>query len=138
MIILAIDHGIKNIGVAVCDELEIAARSLTVINHVSKDADADNVVKLVEQTSAKEVIVGVSYDEEGEPNESGRRSINFIEVLTGKLNIPVSGWDESLTTADAKALRLEMGSSKKNRKGHQDGLAAALLLQSFIDDRNGA
>lgn len=138
MIILAIDHGIKNIGVAVCDELEIAARSLTVIEHTSKDEDAKKVAELIGETLAKEVIVGVSYDEDGVPNEAGRRALNFLDVLKGMIDIPISAWDESLTTADAKALRLEMGVSKKKRKGHHDSLAAALLLQSYIDDRNGA
>lgn len=133
MIILGIDHGMKNIGIAICDEMNIAARSLKTIPHVSKLVDARNVLTTAGDLGAVRIIVGVSYDEEGFPNEAGQRALNFLETLRAEGNIDAQAWDESLTTSDAKALRLETGRSRKARVGHHDALAAAILLQSYID-----
>lgn len=133
MIILSVDHGMKNIGVAVCDELMIAARAVQSIPHKSKGADAKAIIEIANHLNANRIIVGVSYNEEGEPNEAGIRALNFIEIIQSITTLEVLPWDESLTTADAKSLRLETGRSKKARLGHHDALAASILLQSYID-----
>lgn len=133
MIILAIDHGTKLIGVAVCDELEIAARPLCVFPHTSKEKDAQQVVQLIAENKAEKVLIGVSYTEDGFPNDSGWRALNFMSVLQAQTSCPVETWDESLTTQDARAIKLQMGLSKKKRQGHHDSTAAAVLLQEYID-----
>jgi len=133
MRILAVDHGMKNIGLAICDELMVAARELTIISHTTREKDADEIARLALENQVGKIIVGVSYDEDGEPNEAGKRALNLIEALMKNLTIEIIGWDESLTTADAKQLKFEQGVSRKQRKGHHDALAAAILLQGFID-----
>lgn len=133
MRIIAVDYGMKNIGLAICDELLISARQLEIIKHTTREKDAETVAELASTLQAGKIIVGVSYDESGDPNEAGRQAINFMDELRSKTKIEVIAWDESLTTKDATRIKLEMGTSKKYRKGHHDGLAAAVLLQDYID-----
>lgn len=133
MIILAVDHGTKNIGIAICDELGIAARPLAILPHRSKDADAGEISRMADENNAGMILVGVSFTEEGEPNPAGRRALNFISVLRTVSLLPVLEWDESLTTQDARSNKLILGYSKKKRQGHHDSSAAAVLLQDYID-----
>lgn len=133
MRILAVDFGMKNIGIAVCDELMIAARELAIIHHTNREKDAAEIINLAVANKAAKIIVGVSFDDEGNPNDAGKQALNLIETLQKNPEFEIVGWDESLTTDDAKELKLKKGVSKKERKGHHDALAAAILLQGYID-----
>ena len=133
MRILAVDHGEKNIGLALSDETGTLARPLGVIRHVSKLVDAAQVAERAAEHGAGLILVGVSYDEEGDPNPAGRRAMNFAEMLRGQTNLSVQLWDESLTTQDARAVQVEFGAARKNRIGHLDDRAAAMLLQDYLD-----
>lgn len=132
MKILAVDHGQKNIGLAISDETGTLARRLAIIPHISKELDASRVADLATQNSVDQVIVGVSYDEEGSPNLAGRRAINFSETLKQIMIQEIVLWDESLTTQDARRIRLDSGVSRKKRAGHLDDVAAAVLLQDYL------
>ncbi len=133
MRILAVDHGQKNIGLAISDETGMLARPLMVLAHVSRLVDAAQVSERAAAHAVEHIIVGVSYDEEGEPNPAGRRAMNFAEALRQQTELPVTLWDESLTTQDARAARIATGASRKRRAGHLDDVAAAVLLQNYLD-----
>lgn len=134
MRILAVDHGQKHIGLALSDETGQLARPLTILPHLSKALDAAQVAEQANREAAGHIIVGVSYDEAGDPNPAGRRAINFAETLRQQTNLPVEFWDESLTTQDARAARIASGSPRKKRAGHLDDVAAAVLLQDYLDN----
>jgi putative Holliday junction resolvase len=133
MKILAVDHGQKNLGLALSDETGFLARPAGVFSHVSKLLDAAQVAEFAVRHQVGRIIVGVSYDEAGDPNAAGRRAINFSEVLGQQTEIPVELWDESLTTQDARAARIASGAPRKKRAGHLDDVAAAVLLQDYLD-----
>lgn len=133
MRILAVDHGQKNLGLAVSDESGSLARPLAILAHVSKPLDAAQVVEQAARLEVGRIIVGISYDEAGEPNQAGRRAINFAEALRQQTELPVELWDESLTTQDARAARIASGASRRKRAGHLDDVAAAILLQDYLD-----
>jgi putative Holliday junction resolvase len=135
MRVLAVDHGQVNIGLAISDETGTLARPLDVIAHVSKAVDAAQVAEQAAALGAALILVGVSYDEGGRPNQAGRRAMNFAEALRQQTDLPVELWDESLTTQDARAARIASGSSRKRRAGHLDDLAAAVLLQDYLDTK---
>ena len=78
-------------------------------------------------------MIGQSFDEEGRPNLAGRRAARFAEALKTQIRIPIVMWDESFSTQDARAARLEIGASRKKRAGHLDELAATLILQSYLE-----
>ena len=136
MKILAVDHGIKQIGLAISDETGTLARPLETLSHISKLIDAGQIAQKAHDYSVQKIIVGVSYDEAGEPNRAGRQAINFLELLKLQINIPIELWDESFTTQDARAVRIASGAPRKKRSGHLDDVAAAVLLQNYLDIQN--
>jgi putative Holliday junction resolvase len=95
--------------------------------------DAAQVAALAIEHAAVCIIVGQSFDEEGRPNAAGRSAARFAEALRLQTSLPVEMWDESLSTQDARASRIELGVSRKKRTGHHDSLAAVVILQSYLE-----
>ena len=133
MRILAVDHGEKRIGLALSDPTATIASPLQVIKHVSRLLDAAQVANLANENDAGLIVIGQSFDEEGNPNLVGRRAAKFAEALKEQTNIPIELFDESFSTQDARATRIEMGVSRKGRSGHMDELAAVMILRSYIE-----
>ena len=133
MKILAVDHGEKRIGVAVSDSTATIASPLTVIAHTSRTVDAAQVAALAAEHQAVLILVGQSFDEEGQPNASGRSAARFAQALRLQTSIPVEMWDETLSTQDARVSRIALGVSRKKRAGHLDALAATVILQSYLE-----
>lgn len=133
MRILAVDHGEKRIGLALSDPTGTIASPLNVIKHVSRLLDAAQVAEAATQNDAGLIVIGQSFDEEGNPNLAGRRAAKFAEALKEQTNIPIELFDESFSTQDARVTRIEMGVSRKKRSGHMDELAAVMILRSYLE-----
>ena len=133
MRILAVDHGEKRIGLALSDPSAAIASPFGVIKHVSRLLDAAQVANIAAENDAGLIVIGQSFDEEGLPNLAGRRAAHFAETLIEQTQIPVVLWDESFSTQDARATRIEMGVSRKKRSGHMDELAAVMILRSYLE-----
>jgi putative Holliday junction resolvase len=131
--ILAIDPGEKRIGVAVSDETGTLARGLTVIDHVSIKTDCLEIVKLAREYSAKVLIVGNAVGDEETERPQSRHAQKLAEKLTELSGLPVELWDENGSTRDAQAIRLKAGVGRSKRCGHLDEVAAAVILQSWLD-----
>ena len=132
MRILAVDHGEKRIGLALSDPTATIASPFKVIEHVSRVIDAAQVANLAAENEVGLIVIGQSFDEEGRPNLAGRRAAKFAAALRDQTQIPIALWDESFSTQDARAARIEMGGSRKQRGGHMDELAAVLILRSYL------
>ncbi|HVN54318.1 MAG TPA: Holliday junction resolvase RuvX [Anaerolineaceae bacterium] len=133
MRILAVDPGEKRIGVAISDPNATIATPLSVITHQSRAQDAGRILQLAVETGVDKIIVGQNLDDEGLPTFSGRKAARLAEELRSQSSLPVELWDESFSTVDARQARLQIGVGRKKRKGHQDDLAAAMILQSYLD-----
>src|SRR5512140_2494677 len=133
MRILGVDHGEKNIGLAISDPTGTIAGPLNVIKHVSRAVDAAHVAALAAENNAEMIVVGLSFDEEGQANAAGRSAERFAEALQTQTSLPIVMWDESMSTQDAQQFRLEMGAPRKKRGGHLDEAAAAVILQSYLE-----
>jgi putative Holliday junction resolvase len=133
MRILAVDPGSKRIGLALSDPTGTIANPLAVVQHVARQVDAAVVAELAAAHEAGLIVIGQSLDDDGNPSFEGRRSKRFAEALKTQTSIPVTLWDESFTTQDARLARIQMGASRKSRSGHLDSLAATVLLQSYLD-----
>ena len=133
MRILAVDHGEKQIGLALSDPTATIATPLKIIQHVSRLMDAAQVANLASENEVGLIVIGQSFDEEGRPNLAGRRAGKFAEALKQQTHIPVILWDESFSTQDARAARIEVGVSRRKRAGHLDELAAVMILRSYLD-----
>jgi putative holliday junction resolvase len=137
MRVLAVDHGEKRIGLAISDPTGTIANPLTVIQHVSRAVDAAQVAAIASEHGSVLIVVGQSFDEDGQPNLAGRRAARFAAALREQTDLPVELWDESLSTHTARAARIRMGVSRKERAGHLDQIAATVILQSYLDARSG-
>ena len=133
MRVLAVDHGEKRIGLALSDPTGTIASPLKVIHHVSRVIDAAQVADIAAQNEVGLIVVGQSYDEDGNPNPAGRRAGRFADELRNQTNVPIIMWDESNSTQIARAARIELGVSRKKRTGHQDEFAAVVILQSYLE-----
>lgn len=133
MRVLGVDHGEKRIGLAISDVTGTIAGPLSVLKHVSRMVDAAQVATLAAEHEAELIVVGQSFDEEGHANAAGRRAERFSEALKTQTTLPIVLWDESMSTAEARDFRIEMGARRKGRSGHLDEAAAAVILQSYLD-----
>jgi putative Holliday junction resolvase len=135
MKILAVDHGEKRIGLALSDATATIATPLKVIEHISRTIDAALVADLAAQNEAEIIVVGQSFDDDGNPNPAGRRAGRFADELKNQTNISVELWDESFSTQEARTARIALGVSRKKRSGHQDAYAAVVILQSYLESK---
>jgi putative Holliday junction resolvase len=131
--ILGIDPGEKNIGIAISDISATLARPLMVMPHSSRKGDAQRIVELAEKEKVTKIVVGQATDVDGKPNFSGRKAARLAAEIRSSSSIPVELWDESFSTQQAVKSKIKFGSSRKNRRGHLDETAAAVILQSYLD-----
>jgi putative Holliday junction resolvase len=132
--IMALDHGTKRIGVAVSDELRWIAQPLETFERRSLDADIAHIQYLVRTHEVGMVVMGVPLRLDGEFGPAAQAVTRFIERLAQVLNVPVVTWDERMTTKSAEQLLIAADVSRKKRKGVVDRVAAALLLQSYLEN----
>ncbi len=133
MSILALDVGQKRIGVAVSGPNDLLARSLTVIRVRNRKQSLEAVRRLVEQEGAAEVVVGHPLNMDGTVGEQARKAESFARQLARIVPVPVTLWDERLSTQQAQEALIEAGVRRKARRARLDAAAAAAILQSYLD-----
>lgn len=136
MRVLAVDPGDRRLGIALSDPTATIASPLTVLEHVSRQANAAAIAALAEQHSVVRIVVGQSLDVHGEPTFEGRKAARLAGAIRKSCDLPVELWDESFSTAQAQAARRAMGVPRRKRSGHLDELAATVILQSYLDAQN--
>jgi putative Holliday junction resolvase len=132
---MGLDYGDRTIGVAISDELGWTAQGLEVIRRTTEENDLERLRCIAQQFDVGEIVVGLPKNMNATVGPRGRMSIAFAEQLREHLRLPVHLWDERLTTVSAERTLLEADLSRKKRKQVVDKLAAALILQSFLDAR---
>jgi len=131
--VLAVDWGRKRLGLAISDPTWTLARPLEVIAHISRGKNAERILKIAQDNNVSMIIVGVTYDNDRMPTYNGRSAIRLLEEIKNLGSIPVAAWNEEGSTRSAISAHVEIGSSRKKRKGHLDSIAAAIFLQNFLD-----
>lgn len=133
--LLALDLGERRIGVAISDELGMFAHPRPAL-HVRSDADAvERITALVAAEVVAEVIVGLPLTLEGRPAAQVARIRPLIQSLRSRLAVPVTEWDERLSSFQAAR---QVTGKVRQRSGELDSAAAAVILQAVIDARRGA
>ena len=137
--ILAVDWGERRIGLALSDETQVLAQPLTTLTR--RPGKRFPMAQLLQQITTHKVVrvvVGLPLDEsgaEGDAAHAARALADDIKRRVGDLE--VSMWDERMTTARVLAAVREMGGKTRGRKEDIDAMAAALLLQHYLDARKG-
>jgi putative Holliday junction resolvase len=136
MRLLGLDVGEIRIGVAVSDLLGKTAQPTTVIVRKNIQADTEELHKIIRQYHIEKVIVGLPLNLDGSLGVQGEAVKAFAGEVEGKIDIPLEFYDERLTTRAARKVLLEGDISRARRKEVVDKLAAALILQSYLDRKN--
>lgn len=131
--ILAIDPGTKRCGVAVCDELRVTTRPLTVIQRTSWKNLLTSVKTLVSEFDAKALVLGLPLASDGTESEMSAEARRLAHKFTLSLSIPVFLQDERVTSYEAKKRLWERGADLKESRQLVDSEAAAIILSDFLD-----
>lgn len=135
MRLLGIDLGSVRVGVAVCDELGLAARPLSVLRRRGGARDLDAIERLVREQEAGAVVLGLPLNMDGSEGPVAQRTRRFAAALEERLRplgVPVRLWDERLTSWEAEDLLREKGLTPRRRRERVDAVAAALILESYL------
>ena len=133
MRILGLDIGEKRIGVALSDPLGIIAGALTVIERTTDEAAIKQILDLACENEVERIVVGMPRSLDGSLGKQAQAVQSFIDSLKGHTQLPLVTWDERLSTVAAERTMLEVGMKRDKRKKRRDSLAAAFILQGYLD-----
>jgi len=134
--IMGIDFGSHRVGISVSDPLQIIAVSLETIENTR--SLLPRIKELVVREDVGLVVVGMPFNLKGEKGVKGQEVDRFVLLLKSHLTVEVVTWDERFTSTLAHSTMRQMGTKKKERrtdKGRIDAMAAAIMLQSYLDSR---
>lgn len=130
MKLLGIDYGRKRWGVAVSGPLNIASPAGMIV-HKSWEDDMAALAKFMEDVD--KIVVGLPKNMDDSCGEMAQEASHFAEQLAAHFRLPVDMWDERLTTWQAEQSLLAAGFNRAKRDKARDQIAAALMLQSYVD-----
>jgi putative holliday junction resolvase len=149
--LMALDVGEARIGVAVCDPTGFLASPYTTL-HVSRNEEQTwtSLARLIDETEAEGLVIGLPISLDGQIHAQGERIQAFAARLQAHIALPLTFWDERLSTVEAHRLLAQQGlhnpdkqqrragrhqtQSKRRQKGQEiDALAAAVFLQDYLD-----
>jgi putative holliday junction resolvase len=133
MRILALDHGTKRIGVAVSDELKLIAQPLEFIPAEPFVAVLKRLRELISEKQVESILIGMPRNMNGTYGPAADKVREFIALLRNEITVPIKTWDERLTSAQANRFLIEGNVRRETRKEKVDQMAAAILLQSYLD-----
>ena len=137
MRILAIDHGSKRIGIAVSDELKMIAQPLEFILAEPADKFMARLKVLISEKEVELILVGMPRNMDGTYGPAAVKVQEFVAELKGAVTVPIKLWDERLTSAQANRVLIQGNVRRDKRKEKVDKMAAAILLQSYLDSLSG-
>ena len=133
MRILALDHGTKRIGVAVSDELKMIATPLEFILAEPFANFLSRLKEIIREKEVEMILVGMPRNMDGSYGPAALKVQEFVAVLKDAVAIPLKTWDERLTSAQAQRFLIQGNVRRDKRKEKVDMMAAAILLQSYLD-----
>jgi putative Holliday junction resolvase len=134
--ILAVDPGEVRIGLALSDELGISVQPLELLESTGPHRDIDAIGRIAEEHGVVRALVGLPLLLSGEEGQGAAAARRFAARLRSRLpEVDVQLWDERLTTVQAERMLIGAGVKPRRRRAVVDGLAAVLILKSYLDSR---
>ena len=131
MALLGLDVGDKRIGIAL-SEGRLAVPS-DVIERTTEEEDLERIADLVRQFDAERIVIGLPRSMDGHIGTQAESVLAFSKALANHISIPIEMCDERLTTVTANRMMQESGTKRRKRRENIDALAAAVILQAYID-----
>lgn len=137
MRILCVDYGRSRVGLAVSDALGRTAQPLEVIQRPKRGSLIDPVVEVARRVEAEQIVVGLPLKLDGSPGVAAESARSFAQSLRERAGLPVVLWDERLSTVEASRRMRTAGTSGSRRRKAVDKVAAAVILQSYLQASGG-
>ncbi len=135
MRVMAIDYGDARTGVAISDPTGLLAGYTTVISSRKQEVVVEQLLRLVAEHQADELVLGYPKNMNDTLGERAAKSEALAAILREQTGLPVTLWDERLTTVDAHRILSENGRRGKKRKQTVDAVAATLILEGYLGRR---
>ncbi len=138
--LLAVDWGERRIGLALSDETQTLAQPLTTLTRrAGKRFPMAQLLELITRHNVVAIVVGLPLDESGAERDAAHAARALADDIKVRVDdLEVTMWDERMTTARVLSAIREMGGSTRGRKDDVDAMAAALLLQHYLDSKRGS
>ncbi len=133
MRVLGLDFGTERVGVAVSDELGIIAQPIEFIHRRPAASLWERLRALHRDFSCERILIGMPRNMDGSYGPAAESVKQFIEQLRQEMDVPIQTWDERLSSVQANRVLLQANVSRKKRRGNIDKMAAAVILQSYLD-----
>ncbi len=133
--ILAFDYGLRQIGTAVGNGLTGTAQALTTLSARDGIPRWEDIESLLQEWQPDQLVVGLPLNMDGSESEMSRRAQKFGRRLEGRFGFKVNYMDERLSSYEAKSQLREQGHRGNYKKSPADGVAAELILQSWLSSR---
>lgn len=130
---LGLDYGSKRIGIALSDPLNIIASSFGVIPN--SERSVEQIMNYVSEFEVSVIVVGMPLNLKGQKGQKAREVEEFISRLRAQTSAEIVEWDERFTSTRVHQTLRQLGVKKKKRQSKEaiDEMAAALILQSYLD-----
>ena len=140
MKLMALDVGERRVGVAVSDMTGLLATPLVVVRRKSKAEDFGRIARLVREQGVEGLVIGHPLNADGSAGPQARRVERYatalLEALSAEgLTLQMFLWDEHMSTQRAQQLMIEAGRKASKRRRRIDAVAAAVILQDYLDER---
>lgn len=133
MRIMALDVGSRTIGIACSDALLMTAQGIETIRRTSLENDFNRLRELISEYKVHELVVGMPKNMNGTKGDRAEKTEEFVEKMKAVIDLPVTFWDERLSTVMAERQLIAADVSRKKRKGVIDKMAAVVILQGYLD-----
>jgi putative Holliday junction resolvase len=120
--------------VAVSDPEGILASPFTIINRRDDSLDIEAIIDIVNQRQVGQIVVGLPRSMDGSLGKQAEKVKEFTQKLCSRIQVPIEYRDERLTTVMAQRLKQAATTKKTREKVRHDALAAALILQGYLDE----
>jgi len=131
--LLGIDPGQKNVGFAICDEKRKVATPLTILKKDKLENLINKINQIINENSIKGIVIGNPINMDGSEGKSSKSANEFGRILSKNISIPVTFWDERLSSEASFKMTKELGTNVSNRVNKLDKNAATFILQGAID-----
>jgi putative Holliday junction resolvase len=136
MRIMGLDFGDKSIGIAISDESGLIASPRDTLHRSNLEKDIARLTELAQKEDIEEILVGMPLSLDGSEGPQARKVMAFVNALRQHSGLRVLPWDERLTTVAAERALIEGNVSRARRRKIVDQVAAAVMLQSYLDYRS--
>ena len=134
--LVALDLGMKHIGIAVSDELQFTVRPVAVIERKSWKKVLKQVIAFLDEFDAVGLVLGLPYNSDGSESEMSQEARRLARNFSLSTNVPIILQDERLTSYEAKGYLTKLGLSQQEIWDRVDSEAAAIILSDFLNLRS--